>query len=766
MAPFRTRRRLTLAALATSLLLVPGVLAGVDAPTGAASAFDAAADAALRPHLRDHELLVLEPHLFRAQLATGAADLTLRGRTYHLLVEPAPWDANLKVAVPQEDGSFAYVAPAFTAVAYLGRVAGEPGSFVHVVVTGAGVSAQVTTEAEDFTLEPLGFLVPFAPAGVSVAYRAQDVILPPEYSHGDGDLDEELPLAPPGGGLGAASYAPGPYRSITLWADEEMRATWNWENRIRDMMSSVNANYLQMVGFRLNVVNNAIYPCSASQCVTTGDALLGEFRDAVNVQGQPWSGYELAHLFTGKAIVQLGSAYMPGRYGMTAPRSSERVNALVMAHEVGHNFGGRHARSFTYTHMHGGTPYTHHTIMKTPMMDNQDTGGTTEVRWEFSSSNTNWIRACNLQSWSVTGFGDRCWSNERNFQNGGTAGGYDATNYRGKYFAWTTRGLLEDVCVHVDQAGYAVLEFKPLPTGAAPLFNVVVEATGAGRACAEANEVWNHDTMFVYKASGNARIGSDAQVTHDSYASSDFGATWQPEQVRRGFEVTIVENVIPVDGCGVLASGVSLGRDQRIRSCDGRFDLVHQMDGNVVVYQGTQVRWATHTVGQATTSLVMQGDGNLVLYNGPSVVWASGTAANPGAWLSLRDDGIVTIYARDATTLWYAGCGVLTLDATILRGTELRSCDRRFYLAHQFDGNVVLYQNGVPLWATNTMGYATTALKMQSDGNLVLYNGGSPVWASHTAGNPRSRLFLQDDGDLVIRTSYNQAIWWTGTGGR
>jgi len=91
-------------------------------------------------------------------------------------------------------------------------------------------------------------------------------------------------------------------------------------------------------------------------------------------------------------------------------------------------------------------------------------------------------------------------------------------------------------------------------------------------------------------------------------------------------------------------------------SQNGRFDLVHQHDGNVVLYRrdGTPL-WASQTSGQITVDLVLHPDGNLVLY-GPEgrAVWASGSAGtNPD--LSLQDDG-----------------------------------------------NAVLYSDGVPIWATNT----------------------------------------------------------------
>lgn len=53
--------------------------------------------------------------------------------------------------------------------------------------------------------------------------------------------------------------------------------------------------------------------------------------------------------------------------------------------------------------------------------------------------------------------------------------------------------------------------------------------------------------------------------------------------------------------------------------------LVHQQDGNVVLYHNNVAKWATNTVGKITTRLIMQNDGNLVLYWGARALWASNT---------------------------------------------------------------------------------------------------------------------------------------------
>jgi hypothetical protein len=56
-------------------------------------------------------------------------------------------------------------------------------------------------------------------------------------------------------------------------------------------------------------------------------------------------------------------------------------------------------------------------------------------------------------------------------------------------------------------------------------------------------------------------------------------------------------------------------------------------------------------------------------------------------------------------------------------------------LAHQTDGNVVVYVNGRAVWWTGTAGRATTTFVMQTDGNLVLYGPSGAVWFSGTQGS-------------------------------
>jgi Alpha-lytic protease prodomain len=107
--------------------------------------------------------------------------------------------------------------------------------------------------------------------------------------------------------------------------------------------------------------------------------------------------------------------------------------------------------------------------------------------------------------------------------------------------------------------------------------------------------------------------------------------------------------------CGRLNPGGALGTDQSISSCSGRFTLVMQGDGNLVLYDNTSgaALWASWTFG-AGFAAYMQSDGNLVIYTPEGQpVWASNTSGQNGALLLVQDDGNSVVYTYTAVPLWW-----------------------------------------------------------------------------------------------------------------
>src|SRR5581483_8730991 len=208
--------------------------------------------------------------------------------------------------------------------------------------------------------------------------------------------------------------------------------------------------------------------------------------------------------------------------------------------------------------------------------------------------------------------------------------------------------------------------------------------------------------------------------------------------------------------CGAIEPGHGLAPGESLASCDGRFELAMQGDGNLVLYSSGVAMWATGTDGRGGDVAVMQGDGNFVLYSSHSApLFASHSDGHAGAWLALQDDGNLVVY-DSGHALWASntggieagptGCGALAPGHALAPGESLRSCDGRFELIMQGDGNLVVYEGASALWASRTNGRGGRTAVMQGDGNLVVYAAGGAVWASGTNGHGGASLAMQNDG--------------------
>ena len=90
---------------------------------------------------------------------------------------------------------------------------------------------------------------------------------------------------------------------------------------------------------------------------------------------------------------------------------------------------------------------------------------------------------------------------------------------------------------------------------------------------------------------------------------------------------------------------------QSRHSADGRFRFVYQVDGNLVLYQGSTPLWWTGTQSANPGIAVMQTDGNFVVYDSTGPVWWSRTWG-AGAFLVVQDDGNTVIYSPGSLPLW------------------------------------------------------------------------------------------------------------------
>lgn len=116
---------------------------------------------------------------------------------------------------------------------------------------------------------------------------------------------------------------------------------------------------------------------------------------------------------------------------------------------------------------------------------------------------------------------------------------------------------------------------------------------------------------------------------------------------------TRLVHTTPLTTCGKLSSGQALIPGRTLSSCAGNVRVIHQGDGNVVVYDRLGALWSTTTWNTTTATFIMQTDGNLVLYSGAgSPLWYTSTGGNPGATLEMRNDCNLVMTSANGTRLW------------------------------------------------------------------------------------------------------------------
>ncbi|MDQ5943735.1 MAG: Peptidase protein [Patescibacteria group bacterium] len=139
----------------------------------------------------------------------------------------------------------------------------------------------------------------------------------------------------------------------------------------------------------------------------------------------------------------------------------------------------------------------------------------------------------------------------------------------------------------------------------------------------------------------------------ESFSLVAEGYTWFNQPLN--FTTVVNGEPAPVDGyTEVMNSGQSLSIDQALASSDGRYNLIMQSDGNLVLYSPNRALWSTATWGRPATNLVVQSDGNLVIYdNQGRYYWASGTFGRGGDKLVMQNDGNLVLYTAQGIPLWY-----------------------------------------------------------------------------------------------------------------
>ena len=322
---------------------------------------------------------------FKTGGATSISFATL-GRQFDLELEPNDVFASNAVVHWVDDAGTVDEPPALEGSFYRGRVAGEQGSWVRLRVDGGELNGIVASKGELYFVEPAPRYFGAWAAGQSIAYRLSDVDPTPlgvcaadepehlSFSrqlrgapHGTGKTQLHLASSAlaDGGGVGGAAVVADKRAELGIVAD------WQYYNGITgraghgansasDLAAIINAVdgvYQSEIGVAMQIRSLTVYTTANDPFTDTADysALLNEFStfhdNNDNTSGQLLYGSDLAHLITGRDMSGnvIGYSWVgtvcqsyAGTGVSEAFNNSLYIMTLLLAHEMGHNFGARH----------------------------------------------------------------------------------------------------------------------------------------------------------------------------------------------------------------------------------------------------------------------------------------------------------------------------------------------------------------------------------------------------------------------------------------
>jgi hypothetical protein len=181
-------------------------------------------------------------------------------------------------------------------------------------------------------------------------------------------------------------------------------------------------------------------------------------------------------------------------------------------------------------------------------------------------------------------------------------------------------------------------------------------ATNTGGRVVKDTAMQTDGNLVLYGPSGNVvwasgtggRGPSHLQLQDDGNAviyKDAGGSTWA---TNTGGHTTYTYN-----GGDRLNAGSVLTPGRYLRSSDGRYALLMQADGNLVLYgPGYHVLWATNTGGHPGGDATVQADGNFVLYAGGNAIWTSYTGGRGSSYLVMQSDGNAVVYKDAGGSTW------------------------------------------------------------------------------------------------------------------
>lgn len=233
---------------------------------------------------------------------------------------------------------------------------------------------------------------------------------------------------------------------------------------------------------------------------------------------------------------------------------------------------------------------------------------------------------------------------------------------------------------------------------------------------------------------------------------------------------------IPFQGSGtsVLPAYQTMTAGQFLLSPNGRFKLLLQADGNLVLQDNGTVVWVANEKQpySSTVPLRYQVPSQLYVQYGAFLddpirkrTWLTdnSTFTSDDQWnrthMVLQDDGNIVLI--DSVAIWNGTPSIPLMpgaNASVIFSSPVELAPGIPYfsgdgaLIFQGDGNVVNYgPNWSVRWSSYTQNKGAVKAVFQADGNFVVYAANDkPLWNSGTDGHPGAVLRLQPNGGLAV----------------
>ena len=239
-----------------------------------------------------------------------------------------------------------------------------------------------------------------------------------------------------------------------------------------------------------------------------------------------------------------------------------------------------------------------------------------------------------------------------------------------------------------------------------------------------------------------------------------------------------------------IPSGQQMEVNKKYLSTDGKFYVVFQSDGNLVVARASDngFYWGLNTLpGVAFTrakQAIVQPDGRFMVSDGQggdiwSVPPVGGTRASPPSYLSISDDGVLSLVTMDPFSTDLVTWSSVNFGSFPVQGGQVIPTDTRYYSPsrtflmefHGSDGNLVIARASDLgfVWGLNLLPgvdfQSATRLEMRPDGRLTaLDQAGTTVWAVPEVNSvPNSTLQLSDTGALEVLHPDGAVAWSSAT---